>query len=106
VLELRANAVSFGQMREGYHYCALNVELSQDGESAPEALYSRDWILDKRRSQGYGSDWYGRKNSLILTVKSAVLPTEWNHIVNTAHPGFASLVFSDPLSIPLDPRLN
>src|SRR5437773_8302581 len=96
VLELRANAVSFKRIREAYHYCAVDVELSQDTETAPEALYSRDWILEKRSTQGYGGDWYGRNSSLILTVKSAVLPTERNYVVNTAHPGFNLLVFSAP----------
>jgi len=106
LLELRANAVSFRRIREAYHYCTLDVELSQDGELTPEALYSRDWTLDKRPTQQYGGDWYSRKRSLILTVKSAVLPTEWNYIVNAIHPGFDSLVFSAPRLIPLDPRLN
>ena len=104
VLELRANAVSFRRMREAYHYCALavdDVELSHDSELAAEALYSRDWILDKQPTQQYGSDWYGRRNSLVLTVKSAVLPTERNYIVNAAHPRFDSLIFSAPLAIPL-----
>jgi RES domain-containing protein len=106
VLELRANAVSFRRIREAYYYYRLDVELSQNGEMAPESLYSRDWIPNKRSTQGYGGDWYGRKNSLILTVKSAVLPTECNYIVNTTHTGFDSLVFSASLSIPLDSRLN
>lgn len=106
VLEMRANAVSFRRMREAFHYCTIDAELSQDNESAPESFYSRDWILDKRPTQRYGGDWYGRKSSLILTVKSAVLPTEWNYIVNAAHPDFSSLVFFPPHAIPLDPRLN
>ena len=105
-LELRANAVSFGRIREAHHYCTLDAELSRDGESAPEALYSRDWALDKRTTQRYGADWYGRRSSLILRVKSAVLSTEWNYIVSAAHPGFDLLVFPAPLSIPLDPRLS
>lgn len=106
VLEVRANAVSFRRMREEYHFCTLDIDLLQRGESAPMALYSSAWVLDKRSTQQYGGNWYGRKSSLILTVKSAVLPTDWNYIVNAAHPDFTSIVFSPPLSIPLDPRLN
>ena len=39
-----------------------------------------------------GSEWYGKKRSLILGVPSAVIPQEHNYIINTYHPDFEKLV--------------
>ena len=106
VLELRVNSVSFDHIRKDRHYCALSLDLIGKSEPVPDDFYVPDWSLDKRASQEYGSDWYLRKSSLFLEVKSAVLPVERNYIINTTHPAFNSLAFSTPLPIPLDPRLN
>jgi len=40
--------------------------------------------------QKIGSDWYKKKASLILKVSSAVVPQEYNYIINTDHPDFRS----------------
>jgi len=40
--------------------------------------------------QQIGSDWYKNKLSLILKVPSAVMPVEYNYIINTTHPDFAA----------------
>jgi RES domain-containing protein len=106
VLEVRANAVSFERIRAAHHYCTVDAELSRNSEIAPDALYFQDWTSHKLRTQQYGGDWYTRKSSLILVVKSAVLSTDTNYIINSTHPAFESLIFSSPAAIPLDCRLN
>ena len=40
--------------------------------------------------QKIGSDWYKNKTSLILKVPSAVVPQEYNYIINTNHLDFGS----------------
>jgi len=42
--------------------------------------------------QQIGSEWYQSKRSLILKVSSAVIPKEYNYIINTAHPDFNTKV--------------
>jgi len=42
--------------------------------------------------QGIGSEWYKDKTSLILKVPSAVVPQEYNYIINTNHPDFPGKV--------------
>ncbi len=42
--------------------------------------------------QKIGSDWIRSKDSLILKVPSAVIPYEYNFIINTEHPEFSSKV--------------
>lgn len=42
--------------------------------------------------QQVGSKWYQSKKSLVLKVSSAVIPKEYNYIINTHHPDFKSKV--------------
>lgn len=38
--------------------------------------------------QEIGSDWISSKETLILKVPSAVIPQEYNYVINTEHPDF------------------
>jgi RES domain-containing protein len=38
--------------------------------------------------QTLGSEWYQSRQSLVLKVPSAIIPKEYNYLVNTLHPGF------------------
>jgi len=38
--------------------------------------------------QKIGYDWYSNQESLVLKVPSAVIPNEFNYIINTEHPDF------------------
>ena len=38
--------------------------------------------------QQMGGNWYHNNQSLILRVPSAVIPKEYNYIINTTHPDF------------------
>lgn len=42
--------------------------------------------------QKIGSDWYNKQESLILKIPSAIIPLEYNYIINTEHPEFANKV--------------
>jgi len=42
--------------------------------------------------QEIGSKWYISQGSLILKVPSAVIPYEYNYIINTEHPDFTKYV--------------
>lgn len=42
--------------------------------------------------QKIGSDWYNSRESLILKIPSAVIPLEYNYIINTEHPDFADKI--------------
>ena len=42
--------------------------------------------------QQIGSDWYEDKEILILKVPSAIVTQEYNYVINTKHPLFASKV--------------
>jgi RES domain-containing protein len=42
--------------------------------------------------QAIGSDWYTKKESLVLKVPSAIIIQEYNYIINTEHPDLAGNV--------------
>lgn len=42
--------------------------------------------------QQVGSNWYKEQRSLVLKVPSAVIPMEYNYIINTKHPLFSKKV--------------
>ena len=42
--------------------------------------------------QNIGSKWYNEKRTLILKVPSAVIPLEYNYVLNTEHPDFVRCI--------------
>ena len=49
--------------------------------------------------QKIGSDWYQQQETLLLRVPSAVIPQEYNIVINTEHPEFSrqvKLIRSEP----------
>jgi len=107
ILELKANSVSFEAIRKGFHYIKLETDIDSFSiEEVSESFYSGDWAWNKQLTQDFGSEWYKKSRTLILKVRSAVLPTDANFILNAAHTDFSKLKFPKPLEIPLDPRVS
>jgi len=48
---------------------------------APEAL------------QNLGADWHGQRRSAVLAVPSAIVPVEFNYLINPDHPDFAHITW-------------
>lgn len=42
--------------------------------------------------QTIGSEWYKSNSSLLLKIPSAIIPLEYNYIINTKHPDFNSQI--------------
>ena len=79
------------------NYKVMVISIADD-----EKLYSRISITDLPKNwrsmnsyptlQQLGSDWYSSKRSLVLTVPSAVIPNEYNFIINVNHSDFSENV--------------
>jgi len=107
VLELRANSVSFAAIRREYHYVDIEFDTKRfEVMEVPESFYSKNWTLNRKLTQKYGSEWFKTGKYSILKVYGAVLPTDSNFILNVAHPDFLKLKFPKPMKIPLDSRIN
>jgi RES domain-containing protein len=63
-------------------------------------------IFNKKLTQKYEDEWYRAGKSVILKVHCAVLPTDYNFILNTTHADFLKLKFSKPKLVSLDRRIN
>jgi RES domain-containing protein len=106
VLEARANGADFGVLRTSYHYVFTEADwTSGDLETVPDTHFEGRWAHSPDRTRQLGSRWFTQRRALYLGVRSAVLAAERNFIINTVHPGFHRLHFSDPADIPLDPRI-
>ena len=56
-------------------------------------------------SQAVGDAWLDEERSLALRVPSVVVPSEWNVLLNPAHPAFSEVAVGPPTVAPFDPRL-
>ena len=45
-----------------------------------------EWTPDIRTSQRYGDVWVRERRTPVLGVKSAVVPNQWNYVLNPTHP--------------------
>lgn len=69
-----------------------------DDDALYEQILLKDLPKDWRSKSSYnelqkiGSDWYNSKRTLILKVPSAVIPKEYNFLINTTHPNFKKLI--------------
>lgn len=56
-------------------------------------------------TQAFGADWVQSRRSVALRVPSAVVPGEFNYLLNPAHPRFARVKIGKPQPFAFDPRL-
>lgn len=82
-------------MNAGYKVVFITLDISDDDiteidkENLPENWKSLKGYLVL---QQLGSDWYHNKDTLLLKVPSAIVPWEYNYLINTSHPDFLKKV--------------
>lgn len=84
-------------------YSVMVISVPDDDHFVHQIKTSRlptDWrsIAAYGTLQQMGSRWYREKHSLMLKIPSAVIPMEFNYMINTLHPDFdwVKLVRSEP----------
>jgi RES domain-containing protein len=55
--------------------------------------------------QRIGDRWAGHRESAILRVPSAIVPDEYNYLLNPNHPAFNEITVGQPQQVSIDPRL-
>lgn len=53
-----------------------------------------------------GDDWARELRTAVLPVPSAVVPAEWNYVLNPAHPEFGRLIIRERAPFAVDRRLR
>ena len=52
-----------------------------------------------------GDQWFQAKETVILAVPSAIIPIEYNYLINPTHPDFSKFTIETAQHFQLDPRL-
>lgn len=55
--------------------------------------------------QQVGDEWVTEGSSAVLRLPSVIVPSEWNYLLNPAHPDFAKITIGPKQQIKFDPRL-
>ena len=53
-----------------------------------------------------GARWLAAGKTPVLRVPSAIVPREWNYLLNPSHPRFSSIRIGRTLPLRIDPRLH
>ena len=66
-----------------------------------------DWRLHPAPAalQAIGDEWLAGRSTLVLTVPSAVIPREANHLLNPRHPDLTRVTIASVAPFSYDPRL-
>lgn len=66
-----------------------------------------DWrdVAAREKLQLLGTQWAARQSAAVLAVPSAVVPSEFNYLLNPLHPDFRKIRIGRPQKIMTDPRL-
>lgn len=70
--------------------------------------YPADWNCDPATaaSQKFGDQWLLEQRSPALLVPSAIIPVEYNCLLNPAHPAFDTRWIQGPTAFNYDPRIQ
>lgn len=67
----------------------------------------REWRSEPppAKLQQIGEEWTAEGKCAVLRVPSAVVPSEWNYLLNPRHPQFAKILIGPKEPFDFDPRL-
>lgn len=79
-------------------YKLMILEAALENENEITTIKPEDFPENWKSIEAYpelqklGSEWYQSKSSLLLKVPSAIIPREYNYLINTRHPDFEKKV--------------
>lgn len=76
-------------------------------ESLAPSLLPADWRADPApaSTMGFGDRWVAEARSAVLCVPSAIIESEYNYLLNPAHPAFRNVAIATAEPFGFDPRL-
>ncbi len=90
------------------HYMAVPVRFENKHLSTLDARrLPEGWRTSpaSQRTKALGDQWVAHQRSAVLKVPSAVIPIEFNYLLNPQHPDFKSIEIEPASPLDLDPRL-
>lgn len=92
------------------HYVLIPAYLSEavSMETMDSIVLPQDWRTHARREtlQRLGGEWLRQLRSCVLAVPSAVVPAEFNFLINPLHTDFRHITFGAPEVLDTDMRLR
>lgn len=106
VLELLVH-LDYRFINNTFRYIEIDLPDSIKLAKVPSTILKQDWRHNPPLvlTQNYGTDWLESTKNLALKVPSAVLPSEFNILLNPKHIDFKSITISKPYKLNLDARL-
>lgn len=106
VVEVLANAEEQDRLF-ALDWLLVSAEVAPDMVEKP-ARFPGNWqqYPHPRDTQLIGAEWVRARRSVALRVPSAVVPGEFNYLLNPAHPHYARLRIGQPQPFTFDPRLR
>lgn len=103
-LEVLVHAESYADLPE---YRAFPVEFDESLVAELSEL-PPDWQQSPAPSstKSLGSHWASEGKSALLRVPSAVVPWEYNYVLNILHPDHSRVKIGEPRVFTFDPRLD
>lgn len=90
-------------------YMMLEIEVPEHFKIAKisRADLPGDWNVFPHlpAAQRWGDEFVKRGKCLVLQVPSAVVPGDYNYLLNPNHPGYEQVEIGDKREFPFDPRL-
>jgi len=76
-------------------------------ETLDEANLPKEWRASPAPAtvKALGDLWFKQSRSAVLSVPSAITPSERNYLVNPAHPDFRKIKVMGPIDYEFDPRI-
>ena len=106
-LEIIVHAASYQALRD---YLSIKVIFPKTlvVDVNKIARLPKDWRADPPpiKLKETGKKWYFDHISVVLKVPSAIIPTEYNYILNPGHPDFKKVTIKDASPFKFEQRLN
>lgn len=104
--ETMAHRLGQGFLSAGYSLITFEVPDSIAHEEISRSQLPEDWRLysSYSLSQPLGSAWFNRKETLLLRVPSAVVPGDFNVVINATHQAYDQLREISREAFPFDQR--
>ena len=94
-------------LRAHYVLIPVHVQDTVSREQMHISALPADWRNQNERGhlQALGATWLRESRSCVLAVPSAVVPAEFNFLINPVHPDFARIKLGEPELLESDLRL-
>lgn len=93
---------------DDYRIMVIDVPSSLKIQTITAAELAAGWndVLDYSKCQPQGNRWYDEAKYPVLKVPSAIIPQEFNYVLNANHPDFSKVKLLEVTGYIPDPRIE